>query len=106
MGASSSGRIDGDAVDHVPDARHPPGKHASKTLCGEARHAAIQGDDAELHLNGDLAFRGRQSGAHKFRLTFFALRDGELLERRLLVIGLAQMVQDAVIAHGESGFHP
>ena len=26
--------------------------------------------------------------------------DGELLEGRLLVIGLAQMVQDAVVAHG------
>ena len=28
-----------------------------------------------------------------------ALLDGELLEGRLLVIGLAQMVQDAVVAH-------
>ena len=59
-----------------------------------------------LHLDVDLAARARQSAAHELCLTLFALRDGELLEGRLLVIGLAQMVQDAVIAHGECGFHP
>ena len=41
-----------------------------------------------------------------FGLTLLARLDGELLEGRLLVIGLAQMVQDAVIAHGRSGLHP
>ena len=53
-----------------------------------------------LDLDVDLAVGTRQSGARKLLLTLLAFRDGELLEGRLLVIGLAQMVQDAVIAHG------
>jgi hypothetical protein len=48
--------------------------------------------------------RAPEPGAYELRLTFLARREGELLEGGLLVIGLAQMVQDAVIAQGEAGF--
>src|SRR6185436_15397658 len=93
-------RIDSDAVDHVAHAWHPPGEHAGKTLRREARQAAVERDDAALNLDSDVVGGAGQSGAHELRFTLLTLLDGELLEGRFLVIGFAQMIEDAVVAHG------
>jgi hypothetical protein len=53
-GASAA---DGDAVDRIATAGHPPGEHAGKALVVETRYLAIQGQDTVLDRELDRAMR-------------------------------------------------